>query len=433
MARRTRTTPGTYPSRPLPTAGAAGDIKALNALLDGGHAPDGRDRDGNTPLHFAFGSGRYHAAALLLWAGADPFLRNDAGGTPFDVLRERLRSRHRSAGNDILTRFACGWPIMERSLLRILMPAAAGTVGKMLPLPTELVPGAARALRTDSAWLLHDRDGVPLCVLLVENQSRTDRTMPERITVYCAGLREMLGNRRPGAPPMDILPFVVSTARGQWRVPTETEPSRLPEAYLGHARFSFEYNLLDVGRRPDLDDGNEPAALFLRIRWMAAKRNPSPDDRRRLTLLASRLDNLLAGAQYSVLRKVLMASVADELDPETLSRIERGNGMSPMLQSFKEEGRVEGRVEGREEGRVEGREEGRVEGRGEGMMRADREVLAVLFASRFDPGTAELLKEAAEAIADPTVLHGATHDAVRSADNADILRLFGIARNGPAH
>ena len=73
------------------------------------------------------------------------------------------------------------------------------------------------------------------------------------------------------------------------------------------------------------------------------------------------------------------------------------------------------------------------EGRAEGKMEADREVLSVLFASGFDPGTAALLKEAAEAIADPTVLHGATRDAVRSTDNADILRLFGIARNGSAH
>ena len=104
-----------------------------------------------------------------------------------------------------------------------------------------------------------------------------------------------------------------------------------------------------------------------------------------------------------------MASVADGPGPETLRRIEKGNGMSPMLQSFKEEGREQG------------------------MMRADREVLAVLFASRFDPRTVELLKEAAEAIADPTVLHDLTHDAVRSTGNADILRLFGIARNGSAH
>ena len=83
--------------------------------------------------------------------------------------------------------------------------------------------------------------------------------------------------------------------------------------------------------------------------------------------------------------------------------------MSPMLQSFKEEGREQG------------------------MMRADREVLSVPFASRFDPGTLRLLNEAAGAVADPTVLHGATRDTVRSSDNADILRLFGIARNGSAH
>ena len=104
-----------------------------------------------------------------------------------------------------------------------------------------------------------------------------------------------------------------------------------------------------------------------------------------------------------------MVSVADRPGPETLSRIKRGNGMSPMLQSFKEEGREQG------------------------MMRADREVLAVLFASRFDPRTVELLKETVEAIADPTVLHDMTHDAVRNTNNADILRLFGVARNGSAH
>ena len=104
--------------------------------------------------------------------------------------------------------------------------------------------------------------------------------------------------------------------------------------------------------------------------------------------------------------------------------------MPSMLQSFKEEGRREGREEGRREGLAESRRE---EGRKEGMMEADREILSVLFASRFDPGTVELLKEAAEAIADPTMLHGATLDAVRRTDNADILRLFGIARNGSAH
>ena len=137
--------------------------------------------------------------------------------------------------------------------------------------------------------------------------------------------------------------------------------------------------------------------------------------------MASRLDNLLAGAQYSVPRKVLTASVSDVPDPEALRRIERGSGMPSMLQSFKEEGRREGLAEGREEGRKEG------------MMEADREILSVLFASRFDPGTVEFLKEAAEAIADVTMFHGATLDAVRSTDNADILRLFGVARNGSAH
>ena len=136
-----------------------------------------------------------------------------------------------------------------------------------------------------------------------------------------------------------------------------------------------------------------------------------------------------------------MAPVSDGPDPETPCGIERGNGMSRMLQSFKEEGYEEGYNkgykegynEGYKEGYEEGRKEGREESRKKGMMKADREVLSILFASRFDPGTVELLEEAAEAITDPTVLHGATLDAVSSRDSADILRLFGIARNGSAH
>ena len=106
--------------------------------------------------------------------------------------------------------------------------------------------------------------------------------------------------------------------------------------------------------------------------------------------------------------------------------------MSRMLQSFKEEGFRQGFEEGFKRGREEGLRQRFEEGFKQGMMSADREILAVLFASRFDPQTAELLKEAAEAITDPTMLHGVTLDAVRSTDYGDILRLFGIARNGSA-
>ena len=38
------------------------------------------------------------------------------------------------------------------------------------------------------------------------------------------------------------------------------------------------------------------------------------------------------------------------------------------------------------------KEEGLKQGRKQGMMRADREVLVVLFTSRFDPRTVELLR-----------------------------------------
>ena len=289
MARRARTTPGTHPSGPLPTAAARrghqGTERPSRRRTRPRRARPGGEHRASFRLRVRPASRRRTAVVGRVGPLSAQRCRGDAVRCPARTAAFPVPLRRERHPGEVRLRLAdhgAGAPAHPDARHR------RDRRGGCFPCRRNSFPAPRGRCAPISAWLLHDPDGVPLCVLLVENQSRADRTMPERITVHCAGLREMLGNRRPGAPPPDILPFVVSTARGKWRVPTGTEPSRLPEAYSGHARFSFGYNVLDVGRRPDLDDSREPVALFLRIRWMAAKRNPSPDDRRRLTLLASR-------------------------------------------------------------------------------------------------------------------------------------------------
>ena len=95
--------------RPLQSAAQSGAVDLVRALLDGGADPNARDRAGMTALHGAVarsGLARERRAALagaagpdddgvgvgvggevvdlLLAAGADPSIRDDAGGTPAD-------------------------------------------------------------------------------------------------------------------------------------------------------------------------------------------------------------------------------------------------------------------------------------------------------------------------------------------------------------
>ncbi|MEO1085098.1 MAG: ankyrin repeat domain-containing protein, partial [Acidobacteriota bacterium] len=57
------------------------------------------DADGNTPLHHAAGWGRTENIRLLLAAGADPTLTNNAGDTPYDVAHGADRRRAAQALN----------------------------------------------------------------------------------------------------------------------------------------------------------------------------------------------------------------------------------------------------------------------------------------------------------------------------------------------
>ncbi len=65
----------------------AEQLKAIRLLLEAGAYIDGRDDQGNTPLHRAVSSLRAEAVKLLLKKGADPNARNQNGDTPLHALQ----------------------------------------------------------------------------------------------------------------------------------------------------------------------------------------------------------------------------------------------------------------------------------------------------------------------------------------------------------
>ena len=74
---------------PLHAAAKFGDEAHLRVLLDrGGAEIDARDPVGRTPLHVAADLGRVEAVTFLVSRGADVSLRDHAGRTPRDYVRD---------------------------------------------------------------------------------------------------------------------------------------------------------------------------------------------------------------------------------------------------------------------------------------------------------------------------------------------------------
>lgn len=70
---------------PLVAAAAGGDVAAVRASLDAGAAPDTRDVDETTALHWAVRAEHAAVVEALLAAGADPLARDRHGVTPLEL------------------------------------------------------------------------------------------------------------------------------------------------------------------------------------------------------------------------------------------------------------------------------------------------------------------------------------------------------------
>ena len=73
----------------LHSAMVAGDVEIARALLDAGAEVDARQQSGVTPLMGAAAGDSVELVQLLLAAGADPSLVDDAGRTAFDWATDR--------------------------------------------------------------------------------------------------------------------------------------------------------------------------------------------------------------------------------------------------------------------------------------------------------------------------------------------------------
>jgi hypothetical protein len=81
---------------PLHFAASKGCAEVAKLLLRHGADPNVQDKRGQTPLHDAASKGHVDVARLLLEHGADPSIRNRDGKTPLDLARE---SGHREVAS----------------------------------------------------------------------------------------------------------------------------------------------------------------------------------------------------------------------------------------------------------------------------------------------------------------------------------------------
>ena len=74
---------------PLHFAASKGCAEVARLLLKHGADPNAQDKSGETPLHLAASEGRVDVVRLLLEHGADPTVKNKDGATPLDIARAR--------------------------------------------------------------------------------------------------------------------------------------------------------------------------------------------------------------------------------------------------------------------------------------------------------------------------------------------------------
>jgi hypothetical protein len=74
---------------PLHFAASKGCAEVARLLLEHGADPNAQDKSGETPLHLAASGGHVDIVRLLLEHGADPTVKNKDGDTPLDLARRR--------------------------------------------------------------------------------------------------------------------------------------------------------------------------------------------------------------------------------------------------------------------------------------------------------------------------------------------------------
>ncbi len=394
--------------------------------------------------------------------------------------------------HDATYKAAFGERRMIRDLLRLIASQspqqfgwlAAADADTLQELPAEFITEDRRRRSGDKVWWLQDpragggdASGLRRLIVLLEFQSRVDRTMVLRVRDYAGETyRRMLGSEQfgPGKLPR-ILPVVFYNGEAAWNAPLNVAElvGSLPAgaAAAGVTRAQAEGDPQRPGRC-DLESpagsgsgGEAPPPVRPGIRHVEmdyagdgyvlvdARALPVDDlpDGNAATLLA-RIENLeeagevsevvgllwawLGGRGDAELRRILgewLGDVAERqgvMAPEEfddmrdeMGRVvpERARGtLEEKFERWKAEYRAEGLVEGRAEGLDEGLDRGRAEG-----LADQRALLRRLAERKFGAGTAESMAALLQDMADRERLLRVGEWIVDCDDGADLIERLG--------
>ena len=250
-----------------------------------------------------------------------------------------------------------------------------------------------RQLYNDLLWRLPWEDGkyTYICLLL-EMQSKTDKSMAKRVGDYILGLYNELEKRgeiKAGQNFPFVLPIVIYNGEQKWSAKRDLGEliSEVPED-LEHLRIKLVYELLDIRhtKESSLKDG---ATSWL-IRLLNAENS---DD---LGKAKKRLQELLKGDDKNSIRHLLSVLLSCMRKPE---QQEENADKQTDMNDTKENGMEEDWIASwreriykgdREKLRAEGEARGRAEGKAEGMLKATFSNLKNLVTWRYGSYPAEV-------------------------------------------
>ena len=347
-------------------------------------------------------------------------------------------------------------PRMVADLLRGFLPDGdwpGFDFATLEPLPASHVGRGLRRREGDTMWRLRARaapgGGWVHVLVLMEFQSRVDRSMALRVMTYTGLAWEGLlrwregaaGEEAPGAPLPPVIPLVVYNGRGRWTAPADVSELVAPvEGDLARLQPSNRYALLDM-QRADTGGVPEDNAVGLHV----ALERATPAERPPILV---RLEAELAGPGHAELRRAFAAwlrwsceveygvfrgggrELSDELD-----RMEKAGEVLKMgslaAERWQERNRKnEARIAARAMER--GMERGLTQGRAEGLE-FHRSQLGSQAARRFGADAGERLSALLAGVSEPERLSAVGDAVIDCGTGAELLaavrRIVGIVNS----
>ena len=319
--------------------------------------------------------------------------------------------------------------LIEHLLVGFAGPAARRLdFGTLRQLPADSVDAGARRLRGDAAWRVdfNDATGRSL-VLLLEFQSRVDRSMAERMLGYTGAARRRLS--RQGAADADgevrVLPAVLYSGDRPWNAPGGTGEVGVTAKGEAWLPLRGAYLLLDANRRAgeDLPRDNLVGAVF----GLNAAATPGG--------MADRLRAVPRGLDGGALRALIDWIRA--VFPEKFPQSDAAEVIASLAARFPDISKEEGTMmalakrarEWEEEYGRQGFEKGLRQGLERGLA-AERELLRRQAARKFGAAAGDALVRHLAGVSDPDRLAVVGERIIDCGTGAELIERLGADRDG---